>query len=194
MMGDIYARSCLTVVWLGTGAEAGVLGSFSCVKALRLEFFSRAGAAGLLDFDLEPLKALVSLPWFHRRWVLQEFVKALRVKFFLGSCDLDGDTFEFFGTEQWTTTAISCGIFRYDNVMGYLDTIRGMVTICTQYDPSKNVPIYELISATSQLECTDPRDRFYALLGISPYIGESDQRIQPNYSISPNELFKGFVS
>src|SRR6186713_2339518 len=101
MMNEIYARAYCVQIWLGEVALTGE--TLKCIGEAHTYFFPaevrrlflqphadinfsnychglRArGLPTIFDMDLSPLGNLLQSPWWRRKWVIQEAVRAQRL-------------------------------------------------------------------------------------------------------------------
>jgi hypothetical protein len=84
LMVDIYRGASRVLVWLGNGPEEHMLPRINALgRLLHIQ------SGGLSDSQLQELKesmmGIIILPWFSRRWIIQEVVMNLDVVIFCGS-------------------------------------------------------------------------------------------------------------
>ncbi|RMY81896.1 hypothetical protein D0862_12196 [Hortaea werneckii] len=160
------------------------------------------------------LAAILRRPWFWRTWVVQEVVLNPNVELVLGAAALTWDELEsvvallegpapsFWQPDQ-VISASELPFSRINRIRTrhrrLLDARRESVSNDT-LDPSKlqteqsqpdedvdNPDILDLLFMSRGLGATDPRDKIYALLGLSKH------DIEPDYSQSPESIFIDFA-
>jgi hypothetical protein len=114
-MADIYRASRLTLIWLGVETPE-LKGSFSAIKAARklfpldypahidctMEEFQRGYGCDVssvtkqlrFEFDWKPIASVLRLPWFRRKWVIQEVAMSEKATLICGRQMLTWNTLE----------------------------------------------------------------------------------------------------
>ncbi|KAI2631771.1 heterokaryon incompatibility protein-domain-containing protein [Xylaria nigripes] len=150
------------------------------------------GKPNLLDFDWSPLVALLSRPWFHRKWVVQEVVLAKEVILYAGGgaqvpwLDLARLTFamEGLGIERLAFFENGSTILESSNI-----SINCVTAISMVQEFRTRGTLVDGIENTLRFACTDPRDHVYSLLSL----GAIGPRILPDYNASVCDVFKQFA-
>lgn len=206
-MGDIYRLAEKVVVWIGAGRD----GSSTAMEVLdsigsdfEVDWPTRivsSKTTGLpLDpqliwtekssrFSIETWRAVYNLldrSWFKRLWIWQEI--SLAAKGSVLMCGTDSIMWEHFRTaifrlQQHGTTITP----KLDLPLGPL--VASILDLC---DSEDNKSLRTLISRTSGCQCTDPRDRMYALLGMVAGVANHFEII-PNYKRSVHGVYKDLV-
>ncbi|KAJ8132312.1 hypothetical protein O1611_g1317 [Lasiodiplodia mahajangana] len=201
LMPLIYSQSMRTLVWLGV-ANDPTLGTISPsvntsirvaleflpefdpenpaemaakVKALHLDSLRLRdeGKPNLIDHDWAPLVALLTRPWFLRKWVVQEVVlgkeailmEGMGIQTLLNSEGKEGMLRPILQPLHCVTNVLMVQIFRHNGTL-----MDGVVN-------------------TIDFNCTDPRDHVYSLLSL----GAIGPTILPDYSASVSEVFRRFA-
>ncbi len=184
MMVDIYASAYKVIIWLGPeghGDRTGLYLMKEICDTLKLGTLSKpqlsVDLARFYGVPSERWKAMVSFlrkPWFWRAWILQEYQRA-RDRIF-----------------QCGPMVITAGFFRdiYMTVgrcpeLKQLIQLKGLVLQADEqphlfapffeiqkvFDMLRTaelkLPLFALLSKTRGCKSTDPRDRVFALVGIS---------------------------
>ena len=186
MMRDIYKKAQKVIIWLGN-EQAGDGRGFELAQSLYrncdgenynmsattydFEYFdcrSKGVPTPLGDPDWAALFAILSHPWFSRIWVVQELLVAQRSIMWRGALDLDTDVI------LWMTMQIARHrdlYERFDIFMGSPPCsalmARNIATGYLEYKDLGPLSIYDTLSRYNGMEATDPRDRYFALAGIS---------------------------
>ncbi|KAK3643753.1 hypothetical protein LTR56_010059 [Elasticomyces elasticus] len=156
MMGTIFARAQSVLIWLGdkqTDPWFFAKPVLTCVRGahdnLSLLY------TNVTDVPQQPLRVILQDPYFTRRWVIQEVVMQPRRYVLAGSRSME------FGTLH---QAISRSA--HSMPLCFIEPLRGQSSLL------QNLLFYR------DAECSDPRDRIYALLAIS----EDKYDLTPQYS------------
>jgi hypothetical protein len=147
------------------------------------------------DWNWGHISLLLSKPWFERVWVIQEAFAGSKVLVHCGTKVMPWEEFNFVtsrlmrygldasvhhGTGESDQTAIKTiptGL-RSSVFIHALKIVKA---------EKKTLRLAPLLLITSRYQATNPRDKVYALLGISSEGGHSD--LAPNYSLSVKEVF-----
>ena len=196
-MDKIFSSGRKVLVWLGDEAdESDVAMDFlKCID--RGEgLFDTNGAALTSETVWKALHKLWARPYWGRVWIIQELASAIVKE-------------ETMFVPQYHAE-VGCGNkwLRFDiiqNAWHYLDkyrshpyvhgngeyvTVRNLFTILFEY-AHKRLTLGALISLTYTAHATDPRDHFYAILGLAP---EADRAVLiPDYSKSLTEVCGIFI-
>ncbi|KAK1759303.1 hypothetical protein QBC47DRAFT_337161 [Echria macrotheca] len=198
-MAKIYARASRVIVWLEEPATSG--------GQLQREAFSDGDralevigiAAGgqsktfLDEVSQQSVLRLLQHSWFRRIWVLQEVAAARHILVMCNSIEIDGYAF-CVGLNALNLTAGDPATRSRVRSAAYL--IKGAV-LRPKYAPSSpdrfSLHIHslgELIDIYHNREATDPRDKVYALLGMSSAIPAG---LDPDYNIPWKDLLRRLV-
>ncbi|RSL85520.1 hypothetical protein CEP51_003290 [Fusarium floridanum] len=136
--------------------------------------------------DLASLGELLEKSWFRRLWILQEVALAKRVTLMAGHGRISWDSSlgsiakDFSASAQTSVKA----------VLEMWRTRRSMQS----WDRHQR-PLLSVLLATSSGECSDIRDKIFAVLALaSDYSFDRDSDdFGPNYHLSPQEIFKKFA-
>ncbi|KAK0254812.1 hypothetical protein LTR12_001921 [Friedmanniomyces endolithicus] len=192
IMRDIYQRSSLTIAWLGsadyhTNAAlkaahriAMAMTSDTVVKTLKethggpwsahsmdtfVEYRDGWGDAKPSRSEWTALSVLLGRPWFARMWVLQEVGVSGRVVVRCGEAQVDFDELMWAVSIAMLATAgrkrqVALGRGNVKQLM-FLSSLR-------QAEPSDaSLGLLRLIEAAQSFGATDPRDKFFALYGLT---------------------------
>ncbi|KAH8680633.1 heterokaryon incompatibility protein-domain-containing protein [Xylariales sp. PMI_506] len=154
LMTQIYRRCSGVLVWLGNDSD-GLL-SMDSINA-----HSRRIGYEDDDEDIQrEIESLVRLPWFGRRWIVQEVVLNQNVTLFCSGSEI-----------PWLR--LLQVVRRSQDTGGLLSVLKTMESLwvyhCLGMGSSSQAPLsmLELLSALSELECMDARDRIYALAALA---------------------------
>ncbi|KAI1070374.1 hypothetical protein LB507_010357 [Fusarium sp. FIESC RH6] len=211
-MKDIYRYAKSVVVWLGPDTSwsmtamdtlrwaADQIDTASLDFSLgrdRFTYKSTADEVVTKTFDALPLtttqwlalEQLVGLQWHRRLWTFQEIVladqKACVVK--LGKDEMPWITFRDAVNFTVFSRALPQNCFIDETTVGpNAELLSGRAIICSMNMIGKYSWFF-WISISRSYECTDPRDRVYALQGlVAPNFARS---ITPDYTKSSKEVF-----
>lgn len=191
LMSAIYTKADRVIIWLGTqepgDLEAMRLASTLYQKCNGDQYDPDIGAydfhnfecqsRGLPDPEFNPtwnaLFQVIANSWFGRVWVIQELLMARRSVMWKGALDLE--------TEVILLAAML--IQRHQNLYVCYDifidspedsALQAANIAAGYYDFKKKgpIPIYNTLSRYLGMGATDPRDRFFALAGVSSGLAE----------------------
>jgi hypothetical protein len=183
-MRDIYSQAEEVVIWLGHATnQTNILMD----SLRRLEKY--ASMHEHRDWDVkqwttfwtsipqdptyklaEGLDLLLRRPWFRRVWILQEVAKAKRASVWCGTKSARAYTF--------TLIPSLIGVKPERHCQAVLDIMPGRLREKSWW--GKNRDLYNLLLKFGESEASDPRDRVYALLGLSSDAWNSDS-LRPDY-------------
>lgn len=183
MMGAIYSKASGVLIWLGAGTET-LIEALSYLEDFVVEDHPALG----VDFFRAPVNSLHELfthPYWFRAWIIQECVLAVELQLQCGSVRiLHTALMRYLGRPKimeffWSRTAKSPWI---GAEMVLIVREKWLNALCREYiDPWDSFGMV--------LNCTDVRDRVYAMIAImDPAIN-----IIPDYNKSTRELFVELV-
>jgi hypothetical protein len=138
------------------------------------------------DFDLHDLKCeqkalecLINVDWFSRTWTFQEALLAKKIQLYFGDQSMD------FWTLISLFKRLHIGLTRGFSLPN-LDKLAGIASLNQARDISTR-DFSILLIVTRHRNCTDPRDKIYALLGLL----NDDERsvVLPDYSADVDDLY-----
>ncbi|KAK3346892.1 heterokaryon incompatibility protein-domain-containing protein [Lasiosphaeria hispida] len=201
-MAKIYAKASRVVVWLEEATTGGgrvhgeaTTDSDRALEELRVAA-SRQPKTLASGTDHQAMLTLLQRLWFQRIWVLQEVAAARQVLIMCRTTEIDGSVFcsgldmlnpashdpDTQSRVRSVAYLINGAIFRPK----YASSRVGKFSLAIR-------PLGELLDMYHNRKATDPRDKIYALLGMS-----SDDHISagllPDYSISWKGLFHRLVT
>lgn len=175
-MGILYSRCAMLLVYLGEASKAE---QRHLAHLIPSDSAYRRNPDALHDIDgillsesnVEFLKSLIARPWFHRRWVIQEYFQGPKENRYF----LIGDT-----------------MFPCDYLVHYLTKIN-MLQIAgpMQATEPEFLPLLQALHKYDKSQCVVPHDRLFALLHITPI-----QHVKPrvDYSKSVEEVYYDFAA
>ncbi|KAL8772645.1 MAG: hypothetical protein Q9209_002306 [Squamulea sp. 1 TL-2023] len=199
-MPDIYSLAKRVIVWLGPeshdsavamnfirnlGGRITVDWGLRKLAAVSPDDFDPSSEAFLADLQLSPqislsIRDLLSRSWFERLWVVQEICLAQERAYVM--CGSEDMTHEFF----------SNAIF-YLSLHGHFDEERLKITLRKAYQLMKfikmpRIDLEWVLYYTRSSQCSDERDRVYAVLSLVPK--KKRLGIHPDYTKSVSEVFR----
>jgi hypothetical protein len=194
MMEHIYKEAVRVTAFLGESAHAHLVQALFAelhFKMEGLEFSAELLKAQYLRESKRPqwnaLAEFFSNPWFRRVWIIQEVAFAQELHLFYGNVCMDWEY-------VLRATDVLCDrhmleAFRpsdQDNSYTLLDALIGLrnVDAMLQFrgdiDYKRKFDLALALKTGSSFGSTDPRDKVYALLGLTT--DNSKKLIKPNYS------------
>ncbi|MCJ1393384.1 hypothetical protein MMC18_006257 [Xylographa bjoerkii] len=206
MMDEIYRRSQVCLVWLGTGTDFNhVSQAFQLLKDLA----EAKNTISTTSSKLLALKSLMALPWWSRIWVVQELALSRHSTFLCGSQEIEWTIIcgaaQFcighvgHGQILWPvgcfnariehvgSTPCKCldAVRRHEHgeaIEAFVRAVKKLTIIQNKMQGNKpNVGFLELLCSLRGRLASNPKDYIYALLGL--LIGsEGRDRISIDYS------------
>ncbi|RDW56694.1 hypothetical protein BP6252_14046 [Coleophoma cylindrospora] len=169
LMREIYGSAFQVLAWLG---GAGVHGSNGMKELASLLYANPPHQTALYVFDegfSESFRDILTRPWWSRLWVIQEAAVAKRLTFLCGEYILElpnrpeelselADALRY--ARPTGTAALSYNGICHEQLSGL---------ILNQRDRALDAKskLQSLVYTYLLRECSDPRDRVFALLGLS---------------------------
>lgn len=147
LMSRIYATASQTLIYLGPQTNDKVLPVF---EELQRYWRGDPRPTGPPRLYLRDVEEILSLPWFHRVWVLQELANSKKALLFWGSTSITWRIFS--GTLQRL----------YSNRENILPPTLRM----KDSDPNPFLELRVLLNFADHTHSSDPRDKVYALIGL----------------------------
>ncbi|KAH7196324.1 heterokaryon incompatibility protein-domain-containing protein [Fusarium flagelliforme] len=206
LMAEIYRQADRVIAWLGEEEND------SSVAMNMLSKLANVWSA-YRDHNINPGRALNCIPnafelaiwtairhifmraWWARLWIYQEVILARSITLSCGQNSLDWEdlvnVFRLLASLLSPQNALYLGVLDTGPVL-LVAEMPNWTTLVVNRAWSTQLPpnMLHLLRSCSTRECTDPRDRFYAMLGLA-----SDARNfgKPSYTISAEELFEYFT-
>jgi hypothetical protein len=208
LMRKIYQQAEDVIVWLGPELD-GSKGAYYLIPQLAEVAFTdlpvekpstaktlplllkRLGLPDMESPNWASLNSLYRRQWFRRIWVFQEVAVARHVTVVCGHEKMSWDVFAR-ATHRYIASALrGSGLLHGPGMC----ELRGgwnafqMNTWRQRIQDSHDAPLKELLPFARQFNCTDSRDRVYALLGLC----DTPEVIHPDYNLSVSEIFQSCV-
>lgn len=194
-MDVIYHGASTVLVWLGNyPSQAACLASIKAYPRLHDKERGPGSRAGRQEHSelLMSISSLVQLPWFSRRWIVQEAV--LNPDVLLCCCDEE---------LSWVRLANCLGLINNPpQNMKSLHTVLAMADLWKRWvfnsDLTRNGGIFDLLDAFDHFQCFDDRDRLFALGGLATDLSMGIKtapnlvRLHVDYTITTESLYARF--
>jgi hypothetical protein len=187
LMGAIYHQAAKVCIWLGDGKEDV---KEACALIRTCIFANDSGrtfedlSSSLPKKWYSIVDSLFSLPWFHRRWVLQEAVQGRTAIF-------------HWNTEKIDLRCVVDGADYLQNMaphqLSQLEsrTIHGLETV--RMIQSRSDQWLDLLWNLHHTECLEPHDRLFALYGLAKS-GPGIHKPQIDYNVGWKTAFAKFAA
>jgi len=206
-MKEIYGSSWTVVAWLGAKTENSDAG----IQLLRdMATFRDAGRERELETRLQDdpkflgstcwmgLHQLVNCKYWKRLWIIQEVVMGgYSVWIRCGSSIIDWETFckgiavlqehLWLVKDRCLREDVSQDVGTWATLSSHLIYQDLSVLHQTPLSDNPGLAFGRLLDLAIATECTDPRDRVYALLGLLP--NEVASLVRPDYTLSPSVVY-----
>lgn len=186
MMKRIYEQASAVVVWLGPAPGPGDDNlDLVTLDAIHLPWKQQGGlqlfsdedvmaidawfGEKLPDLALDSLARFLQTPWFHRIWVIQELLSAQQSVMWRGELVIDPEMV-IVGALRISSlhnVNVRLQIGTPDQLTRQHITCAGRLALLRQWIAVDVNKMFYLLSATRNFEATDPRDKFFALVGIA---------------------------
>ncbi|KAI1364257.1 heterokaryon incompatibility protein-domain-containing protein [Xylaria arbuscula] len=195
-MDVIYRGASTVLVWLGNyPAQAASLDRIRTYPRRITKEHDLNSHEGRLEHSelLRSLSSLLQLPWFSRRWIVQEAV--LNPDVLLCCCDEE---------LSWVRLANCLGmISAIPPDANLLHTAVAMTNLWKRWilnsdGPRNNNGIFDLLEAFDHFQCFDDRDRLFALGGLATDVHMGPKAppgllpLHADYTISAESLYTKF--
>jgi hypothetical protein len=174
IMGDIYCRAKLVLVWLGQEGENSA------------EVFAHLHQNGILYFEsdlggeiiLEGLASLLNRRYWTRIWIVQEFNLGPELEIHCGWDSIDGNI--ILNIARFLEGTLTKAHERIRASPGMKIAARRSMR---QRDSGR---LWEFLSSCKDSQCSEPRDKIYALMPMADDM--TKDAIQIDYSLTLFEL------
>ena len=222
MMREIYSRATVVDIWLGNLTCAP---EAAAVIRKALPFFTSAvdefsakpfrdhdfeahcqslkakGEPNLTDLDLSPLYKLLELPWWRRKWVIQETLVNPKIAMRFGSeivsyIDLMHllDQLHHFKVEL--VPDVRAGDPDPHELARYGLACATTIYSTRMFKKPRLGPsaLLSIMLRSSSFQCADPRDHLYAVLGLNWERQDETFIVHPDYSLTVEETYTRFAT
>lgn len=172
-MKQIYRSALSVIAWLGADKEAE-----DCLRRLHL-LAKQPKSSEVTAEIVKELGYITQLPWFHRRWVIQEVVLSPHVVITCGRVSVPWTRFFQHLLQESREGVI-------DSIVLLLDMWRSSIL---KDDTGTGFRMFELLTEIHEAGCADDRDRVYALGALASDMevqdGSGRTTISPDKAIIP---------
>ncbi|WYZ46615.1 hypothetical protein EsH8_IX_000840 [Colletotrichum jinshuiense] len=222
-MRDIYASAVETIVYLGSNNGSNTTSSAWNFLERNSEWALNNDGEQDFDLPLSLEDSLIyfrgdlsdveidvlTRPWFLRVWVLQEVVVSREVSIQCGHRRVPWDDFckilllspryhDRYGLSLRAVEKVEIVRDMFQARCAYQES-HDMVHLRPSWHTSvtnyrgRSTDIIEMLDRARQLEASDPRDKIFALLGISTNVDIDDSRTAINYEKSAPQVYADFA-
>ena len=207
LMPKIYSQAQSVLIWLGEdmcGVE-GVGESITQAQTLlpteaidakilqealdgllkRVAMERKHSQMNWLDHDWQSIIALLSRPWFRRKWIIQEIALARDATVVCGEI--------VFPWKNLSALALQIA------QLGIISLLKPSITAIRSVQNISILMLFkhyhgtgtllDAVQATTNFLCGDPKDNIFALLSLA----KDGASIEPDYGLTAEELFKNFT-
>ncbi|KAF4447231.1 HET-domain-containing protein [Fusarium austroafricanum] len=207
IMGEIYKKATLCVIWLGETDDNGVAVKFlkdlgNCRKLSALDCFQGKDERSVIKEDhkdkFKAFEQLLDLSWWKRVWVIQEMVLPQKIEFRYGSAEFGVETLE--GVRNLLEKQDKEDRELRDKLTGpgfdplmVLEVI--VVPMVQTREQWRKGPELTLPALRQRFPASDAgwkQDLFYGLLGMVQDWGRQ-QPLEVDYTLSPGQAIRKAV-
>ena len=199
LMRYIYRRAINVVIWLGDeGGDSKLALGFIREMLPLLEFLHTCKTEQQVRRERFPplnarewraVSALLSRPWFGRMWVLQEYATAREAVVLCGRDAISWRELSQFISLMQAERGRWFYLFKFNQLEGVSanflrQRLKYLIGIKNVFDARQAVDLMENLMYSRWFEATDPRDKIYAVLGLS-----APCDLVPDYTKALQEVF-----
>ncbi|KXX82246.1 Heterokaryon incompatibility protein 6, OR allele [Madurella mycetomatis] len=176
MMDEIYESAANVCVWLGSGFRGSTDGIQLAREITNFQTFDTLIGSGPAERRWPELIKLLKLPWFGRRWIIQEIALAREATVHCGKDRIHWDDF----AETVSLLLDRIGLLRKshrDEVFEDVETASGFILIamldvvCRKSDKgvvlAKICDLETLVSTLFGFQATHPKDTIFSVLSLA---------------------------
>ena len=191
LMGDIYSKADIVIMWLGEGEDDGDA-ALVFLENFQEQLMSPGGIGSLMmsddDFDDAWIAVgkLFKRPYWGRLWIIQEVLLARNPVVCCGaaSCSWDFIQLILLMLNERATVRLSATA-REALLYPSTDLARTLARLYDQRFEGRKMSLIDCLALGRQRKATDPRDRIYGMLNL---VEAAD--IVPDYTISADTLYR----
>ncbi|KAN0091834.1 Heterokaryon incompatibility protein (HET) domain containing protein [Hyaloscypha variabilis] len=169
LMRRIYANAWSVIVYLGAASEDSDL-------AMGLLHRQTTSRSNFTSSEASSLKSLFSRPYFSRIWIVQEVALAKCLHFYCGNSEAM--------VSEYTGTPIE-SILGLHNIPAWFKHSQNQTLL-------KGEALLSLVLDTASCQCSDPRDRIFALFGLIQTAYE--EGLMAEYHLSIEQVYTGITA
>ncbi|KAI8941232.1 hypothetical protein NX059_002467 [Plenodomus lindquistii] len=178
LMPDIYTRAVRVVAFLGAASgDSDVAMDFIIDDANPIQ---RNGRPSISPLQRRAINGILERPYFTRVWILQEVMLAKEVHAVIGDRSVDWRSF--------TASVYYVQISANMHVIPVYTSPTPAVMLWRDYTGSgRPQTLLQFLDQSRHCDATDPRDKVFALLAMTPE--NSEQELLPNYRQSVQDVY-----
>lgn len=208
-MSLIYREAQSVVVWIGKDDELGILEHLICLSGSpsdpndceddddNIRYIAYTNGPHYIWYRycrLQDVENFLGQPWFSRVWVVQEFVLAKQLHIHVGEASMSGQSFfraiafclgsdkrlngAWFSLHHNLNRTLNLIAFREFHKQERIDAKSRSLTT------EGKIHMARCLNLLEERQCSDDRDRFYALLGLLT----TNTGIKPNYALDISQV------
>ena len=180
MMKRIYSQAETVHIWLGE-ASANTKDGVDLINTIARKIANGstgpASHAGLFtmgspeyrDTRWPAVADILTRPWFERIWVIQERTIARSCIYLCGKYHVSSDALQSLTEIPSLMLTIQARMManKPQGVDGYMATMSMLSPIIAKYHSKTSLGLGELLILTNGFKATDPRDKVFALIGLT---------------------------
>lgn len=187
LMERIYARPYTVVAYVGHESQE----QHSHMAMWLLNHPTILNTGTLDDHQLSSISHFVRRPYFQRMWIVQECALATSLKLICGPDEVYISEFSHTSLERLVAA-------QREVIPDWLHHSRQIPNITRQEGSTRAKQLLDLIFDTASCECSDSRDRIFALFSLlgtgSDEDAGSDKRLFADYSLSVEQVYSGIAA
>ncbi|KAI8711968.1 HET-domain-containing protein [Fusarium sp. LHS14.1] len=213
IMADIYSRAKKTLIWLSdaTPELEGAISSFQSMHSQYLEESHDSGtrmSSRSEEMSKSPTQAsasprlfseingpavasLLSLPWFTRKWVIQEAVRSQNPIFVIGEETLSWGVL-LYGTRRLILESFIIQLEQPQKSQ-QITTHAMNVMLMARLRAQEPQNLMALLPETANFSCSEDKDFLFSVLGLMPASLRASPLLRPDYNISFSEMLQRLV-
>lgn len=176
MMDEIYKSASNVCVWIGNGFRGSTEGMQLAREITNFQTFDKLIASGPLEPRWIELIRILKLPWFGRRWIIQEIALAREATVHCGLDRIHWDDFAETVSLLLDRVSLLRKSFR-DEIFEDVEATRGFVLVamlsivCRKSDRghvlAKTCDLETLVSTLLGFQATHPKDVIFSVISLA---------------------------
>ncbi|KAJ0103863.1 Heterokaryon incompatibility protein 6 [Diaporthe amygdali] len=191
LMGKVYSKASAVRVWIGTdsdNAEAAFNLIHRCGRADGVPDKDIVANVVRNEVGTKAITKLLQREYWNRMWVFQEIVLASRAVVHCGTLQAPWSNFRWLDNVSSKHTLWLEHQIKYQWIFEFRKAMFRIAHFCITVDQATH--INNVLHPTRHLQCQDPRDKLFALLGVCKAL---DWIVNPDYSASVRDVFTAFA-
>ncbi|KAI1388990.1 heterokaryon incompatibility protein-domain-containing protein [Hypoxylon trugodes] len=182
-MAEIYRGASSVLVWLGSDSDGE-----AHMRKIALLTQRMPGPENIEELK-RAFNGLLQLPWFGRRWIIQEVSLNPNILLFCGASMIPWLRLLLIPQRIWGSDTAPKHLVQSFRSLWESHVLAG-----------RPLRILEILAEFSEAGCADDRDRIYAIAGLAPDVAFVDDEsssdkiiININYTKSTQEIYRDFA-